>query len=66
MSCMWGLLWLPPPCQAQPHHRDNEFPYSIVPYCIGWVQGTRHAEFVAIDDILAQAGGDTGAARFSE
>lgn len=30
------------------------------------VQGTRHAEFVAVDALLQQAGGDAAAARFPE
>lgn len=30
------------------------------------MQGTRHAEFVAIDQLLEEAGGDAAAARFPE
>lgn len=30
------------------------------------LQGTRHAEFVAIDQLLAEAGGDAAAARFDK
>lgn len=30
------------------------------------LQGTRHAEFIAIDSLLAEAGGDPAAARFHE
>lgn len=33
---------------------------------LGTLQGTRHAEFIAVDSLLAEAGGDLAAARFHE
>jgi tRNA-specific adenosine deaminase 2 len=48
--------------RQHPHSHSIAFDISLRPS----MQGTRHAEFVAVDAILQQAGGNTAAARFSE
>ena len=56
MQCMQCVLMSQPSSGCNKHRR-------VLPALL---QGTRHAEFVAVDVILGLAGGDVEAARFDE